>query len=229
MQRAAAQSHSLAAVREHYRRLAPDYDRKANATCKAAYRELVARVFADATSVLELGAGSSPLLGEVPAARRVACDLSADMFGAGLSADGNLRVVADAQQLPFAEGAFDGVYCINMLEHTPEPSRVAREAARALRPGGRFLAVTPNGDLEWLLNILEGLHLKLPEGPHRFLRFRDLAALAGDGFGLLELRRFLTFPAGPWRVARRLDQVVPFGRPTGLFHYVVLEKPFQKA
>jgi ubiquinone/menaquinone biosynthesis C-methylase UbiE len=229
MQRAAAQSHSLKSVREHYRRLAPEYDQKANATCKAAYRELVARVFAGAQSVIELGAGSSPLVTAVDAARRVACDLSLDMVGASVTPSAAICVVADAQQLPFADGTFDGAFCINLLEHAPEPSRVVLEAARVLRPGGRFLAVTPNGDLEWLLDALERLHLKLPEGPHRFLSFRDLAALTGDSFRLLEHRRFLTLPIGPWPIARRLDRIRPAREATGLFQFVVLEKPAPKA
>jgi len=218
MQPAAAQSDRLNLVRAHYRALARDYDRKANATCKAAYAELVCRVFAEAKAVLELGAGSSPLAPMLPAPRRVACDLSADMLG---RADAGLaRVLSDAQSLPFADASFDGVFSINLLEHTPDPARVAREAARVLQPGGRFLAVTPNGDLEWLLDILERLRLKLPEGPHRFLRTSDLRALAATPFTVYDHRRFLAFPAGPWKLARLAD-VIP---PHGLFHYLITEK-----
>ncbi len=217
MQRATAQSHSLSTVRAHYRALAPSYDQKANATCKAAYRELVARVFADAEAVLELGAGSSPLVTELPARRKVACDLSADMLRAGTS---STRAVSDAQRLPFADASFDGVFCINLLEHAPEPELVVREAARVLRQGGRFLAVTPNGDAEWLLDLLEKLRLKLPEGPHSFLSYDELAELAGDVFRIIEHRRFLALPVGPWSAARRLDRIAQ----GGLFQYIVCKK-----
>lgn len=224
MQRAAAQSHSLDAVRAHYRRLAPDYDRKANATCKAAYRELVGRVFASSQSVLELGAGSSPLVTELSAPRKVVCDLSADMFNASpMDSRTEARAVADAQHLPFADASFDGVFSINLLEHLPDPSLFAYEAFRVLRPGGHFLAVTPNGDLEWLLNALERLHLKLPEGPHKFLRTRDLADLSG-GFRHLEHCRFLSLPIGPWPLVRLIDRAVVALRTMGFFHYILLEK-----
>lgn len=217
MQRAAAQSHSLSTVRAHYRALAPSYDQKANATCKAAYRELVGRVFAEATAVLELGAGSSPLVTELPARRRVACDLSADMLRAG---ERFTRTVSDAQRLPFADASFDGVFCINLLEHAPEPELVVREAARVLRASGRFLAVTPNGDVEWLLNLLERLRLKLPEGPHRFLDFQRLARLGREVFRIEEHRRFLALPVGPWSVAQRADRLAA----AGMFQYIVCEK-----
>lgn len=217
MQHAAAQSHSLSSVRAHYRALAPSYDQKANATCKAAYRELVGRVFADAQAMLELGAGSSPLVTELPAPRRVACDLSADMLRAG---DRFTRAVADAQRLPFADASFDGVFCINLLEHAPDPRRVAQESARILRTGGKFLAVTPNGDVEWLLDLLEKLRLKLPEGPHSFLGYDALAGLAEDALRTIEHCRFLALPVGPWSAARRIDRIAQ----GGLFQYIVCKK-----
>lgn len=222
MQHAAAQSHSLNAVRAHYRELAPHYDQKANATCKAAYRELVARVFAEADSVVELGAGSSPLVTELAAPRRVACDLSLDMLRASRAPLG--RAVADAQRLPFADAAFDGAFCINLLEHAPDPGLVVCEAGRVLRRGGKFLAVTPNGDVEWLLDLLERFRLKLPEGPHRFLTFADLRSLGGDQFSTVEHERFLALPVGPWGLARHVDRVNPSRRRSGLFQYVVMER-----
>jgi len=43
---------------------------------------------------------------------------------------------ADATRLPFTSGCFDGVFCSNMLEHTPAPTEVIAEIARVLRPGG---------------------------------------------------------------------------------------------
>lgn len=45
-------------------------------------------------------------------------------------------VLADAGDLPFPDGEFDGIYCSNLLEHTPHSPAVLREIARALKPGG---------------------------------------------------------------------------------------------
>lgn len=210
--------HDTTAVREHYAALAAAYDAKANKACKRAYRRLVREHLGQARRVLELGAGSSPLLAELDAPFKVACDLSLPMLQARQAAAQS--VVADAQVLPFSAGSFDAVFCINMLEHVPSPRQVLEEAARVLVPGGRFLAVTPNGNVEWLLNLLERLKLKLPEGPHRFLSTSDLQSLAPESMNILEHRRMLAFPAGPPGFAEVVDRMLA-GQ--GLFQYALLE------
>lgn len=49
---------------------------------------------------------------------------------------------ADSRRLPFADGSFDKVFCIDVLEHFPLDviDAYLAETARILRPGGRFLA-----------------------------------------------------------------------------------------
>jgi SAM-dependent methyltransferase len=45
-------------------------------------------------------------------------------------------VLADAGSLPLADASVDGVFCSNLLEHTPDAAPVLREIERVLRPGG---------------------------------------------------------------------------------------------
>lgn len=50
---------------------------------------------------------------------------------------GNLRFeLADAMDLPFADGTFDVVVCSHVYEHVPDPHRMFDEIRRVLRPGG---------------------------------------------------------------------------------------------
>jgi ubiquinone/menaquinone biosynthesis C-methylase UbiE len=55
-----------------------------------------------------------------------------------------LLLCADGYQLPFADGSFDVVLLIAVLEHTREPDRMLAEAQRVLKPGGRAIMVVPN-------------------------------------------------------------------------------------
>lgn len=48
------------------------------------------------------------------------------------------------EQLPFADAAFDLVYCCDVLEHVGNLAQVISEIARVLKPGGIFLYDTIN-------------------------------------------------------------------------------------
>jgi ubiquinone/menaquinone biosynthesis C-methylase UbiE len=49
--------------------------------------------------------------------------------------------VADAEQLPFADGSFERVTCRIAPHHFPDMARFVREVARVLVPGGLFLLI----------------------------------------------------------------------------------------
>src|SRR5262249_16734842 len=64
-----------------------------------------------------------------------------------LKIDARFRfVVADAQQLPFGDAAFDRVIANHMLYHVPDRAGALAEIRRVLRPGGRFYAATNGRD-----------------------------------------------------------------------------------
>ena len=210
-----------AAVAAHYAELAEYYRARENRACRRAYRALARTALADCASVLELGGGASPLLPELGKRAGCVCDLSVPMLLAQPGA-ATPRAAADVRALPFGTGVFDGVFCINLFEHVPEPAAVLAECARVLKPGGRVLAVTPNGDLALLLEWLERLRLKLPEGPHRFLPARELARLPGPEFRVLAHRPFLAFPAGPPALTRAADALTR--HKIGLFQYLIAER-----
>lgn len=205
-------------VRAHYARLASAYGRKANRACDRAYRILIRNALAGAQSVLETGSGTAGLAGVLDAPIRIACDLTPEMLRAAPAADGVARVTGDAECLPFPRASFDAVFSVNLVEHVPNPERLFAEAARVLKPDGRCLVVTPNGEHAWLLNLLERLRLKLPEGPHRFLDKRALFDAALPHLELLECRRFLIFPAGPAWFVGAMDAALP---DNGLFQYAL--------
>lgn len=95
--------------------------------------------------VLEVGVGmGADLLRWVRAgARAVGVDLTQRattltrerLDRAGLAAG---VAVADAECLPFGDGAFDVVWSWGVLHHSPDPRRAVAEARRVLAPGGRL-------------------------------------------------------------------------------------------
>lgn len=48
------------------------------------------------------------------------------------------------EPLPFADGSFDAMFCVEAIEHMENPYHLMRELARVIRPGGRLFLTTPN-------------------------------------------------------------------------------------
>ena len=54
--------------------------------------------------------------------------------------DGLSFEVADAAELPYADGSFDACRIDRVLQHVADPAPAIREMARVLRPGGALVA-----------------------------------------------------------------------------------------
>lgn len=97
--------------------------------------------------VLELGVGTGKNMPYFPQGTQItAIDISEKMLArAGrrakrLGIDVKLQV-ADAQELPYTDAAFDTVVTTFVFCSVPDPIKGLREARRVLKPGGRLLMV----------------------------------------------------------------------------------------
>ncbi|MFH1740185.1 MAG: methyltransferase domain-containing protein [bacterium] len=98
---------------------------------------------ANPRTILEVGVGRGDLLIQLAGESR-------ELFGCDIS-EGNLRAAsrrlneldcttavshADAERLPFRDGAFDAVYALSVLWYLPNPAKAVAEICRVTRPGG---------------------------------------------------------------------------------------------
>jgi 2-polyprenyl-3-methyl-5-hydroxy-6-metoxy-1,4-benzoquinol methylase len=80
------------------------------------------------------------------------------------TASHNLRVAfaaADACYLPFADGAFDSLYCVAVLQHINDVRSALGEFARVTARNGRILAVEPDNSGRYVFS-------SIPSGRHAF-------------------------------------------------------------
>lgn len=63
----------------------------------------------------------------------------------------------DKDSLPYADGFFDAVACLDVVEHVYDPVRLMRECRRVIAPDGRFVITTVNMRyLKYLLSLIVG-------------------------------------------------------------------------
>jgi 2-polyprenyl-6-hydroxyphenyl methylase/3-demethylubiquinone-9 3-methyltransferase len=78
-------------------------------------------------------------------------------------------------------GQFDGVTCMEMLEHVPDPASVVAACAKLVKPGGWVFFSTLNRNPKSFLFAIVGaeyiLNL-LPKGTHEFAKFIRPSELA---------------------------------------------------
>lgn len=93
--------------------------------------------------ILDVGCGAGRFLDVAAnaASEVVGVDLSnaVDAAQTNLAGHHNIHLVqASIYALPFREGAFDGCYCIGVIQHTPDPLGAVRALPRVLKRGGRI-------------------------------------------------------------------------------------------
>jgi SAM-dependent methyltransferase len=126
------------------------------------------------------------------------CDLYPQIFKIE---DVEIRAGDMDKSLPYSDGEFDHVVCVEGLEHIENPSNAIREFARVLNPNGRLIISVPN-----IMNIEERLkflftgytsHFKplsadaLRDHKHHEIAGLDEIALHVNPIGYAEVRYLL--------------------------------------
>jgi SAM-dependent methyltransferase len=165
--------------------------KQAFAPILATFGDLIGKRFLD----VACGTGHLAALAAGRGAESEGLDFAATMVARARANYPALNFIeGDAEQLPYADGTFNAVACAFGLLHSAQPERAIQEAARVLRPGGRYTftvwrSADQGGDFHKL--VMEAIQtygrvdVPLPPAPPLY-RFADPAAceqvLAAAGF-----------------------------------------------
>jgi SAM-dependent methyltransferase len=148
--------------------LAADYDSRAHDSriplqryWQRERRRHITELIAGCGPVLDIGCGSSRIIGDLPP-RSVAADVLLRKLRYGRRFD-RWVIQASGFAIPFADASFPCVLCSQVIEHVPKSSPILDELCRVLVPGGRLVLGTPDY-AKWQWVTIEKLYGMVPGG-----------------------------------------------------------------
>jgi SAM-dependent methyltransferase len=151
------------------------------------------RDLASDAAILEVGCGDGSFTRSLAecSTRVTAVDISASQVERNARAHPEIRFIQHdiAQSFPFANEAFDAIWCSEVLEHLFDPGFALREMQRVLARGGRLLVTVPYHGLfkDVLIALFKWDEHFSPTNPHiRFFTRKTLSQLAAST-GLVEI------------------------------------------
>jgi SAM-dependent methyltransferase len=146
--------------------------------------------------LLDAGCGSGRMLVELARYGEVTgVDVSWEAVAAA-RARGHDVVRAPVEAMPFPDGAFDVVTCLDVIEHTADDLATLAELRRVTRPGGLLIATVPAYQALWSWHDEVNRHFR------RYDRAELRALARAAGWELVTDTHFNTVLLGPAAAVR---------------------------
>ena len=150
--------------------------------------------------ILDAGCGSGRVLDELAQYGSVTGIDASPVAVAAAEARGHDVSRARVEELPFPDGSFDLVTCLDVIEHTPDDLRALSELVRVTRPGGYLFVTVPAYQSLWSAHDERNGHQR------RYRRWNLRQVAESAGWQLVRDTHFnslLLPPAAAVRLAER--------------------------
>lgn len=163
----------------HFNRIAHRYDayKRKNSFYYSSLKSLLGSLIPSGKSVLEIGCGTGELLASLKPSKGLGIDISSEMVSLAKKKYGtNPRLdfkIGSAEKL-LINGKWDYVIMVDVVEHLVDHRTVFSRISRFIGPHTKLIITMANPIWEPILVLAEKLRLKMPEGPHRRIKFNQI-------------------------------------------------------
>ena len=110
---------------------------------EATQKPIILGMLEEREKVLDAGSGSGFYTQHVKAGQTIALDYSLENVKKAGMASQSQMVNGDAQKLPFKAASFDGVLCLEVLEHLNQDLQALKEIKRVMQKKGALILSVP--------------------------------------------------------------------------------------
>jgi len=166
-------------VSAHFDAIAAEYDRwkEKNAYYYQSIISFLKKNIPAGSSVLEIGCATGDILNSVAPERGVGLDVSAKMIEIARKKYPAYRFEAVPVENFACDEKFDYIIMVDLLDHVHDIAEVFRSVHKSCKPTTRIIATTINPWWSPVLDLMEKLKAKMPEGPHNFVERRNLSEM----------------------------------------------------
>ena len=173
------------AAEKHFDKIAKEYD---NYKSKNSYyyknlKKLLRSLIPKKKKTLEIGCGTGDLLYCLKPKNGYGIDMSGEMVKIAKSKYKNKKNLQFSTEWPndkFGAGAqgFDYIFMSDVIEHLESPMETFRKISELMGKKSVFICTMANPIWEPLLMFWERMGWKMPEGPHKRIRYKDIKILS---------------------------------------------------
>ncbi|NQS88213.1 class I SAM-dependent methyltransferase [Patescibacteria group bacterium] len=228
-------NHGRTSVKEHFEDIASDYDKykERNRYYYQSLKKLLKELVPDSDegTIFEIGCGTGALLDYLNPRGGVGTDISKNMISIARKKykhKKNLSFeVSEAENITIKE-KFDFIIMIDLIEHLGNLNSAISELRKVSKKETRIIISHANPIWEPILNLLEWLKLKMPEGPHNWITQEELEkTLTKNNFKIIEKGYRLLLPVNIPLLSNIINSTfyrLPLIKKSGLIQYEVIVK-----
>lgn len=170
-------------VEKHFDKIADTYDIGKNkySFYYSNLKKLLKKLIPENKTVLEIGCGTGDLLASLKPKNGIGTDISREMVSAAMyKYKNNTSLIFLNQNYPEIKLRPDYIFMSDVIEHLEDPQKMFNKISKIMNENTVFINTMANPLWEPILLLWEKLGLKMVEGPHERIGYKDISKLCSN-------------------------------------------------